>query len=239
MKYDPPLIKANLVCRYKRFLADVILADGEKITVHCPNTGSMRNCIVENSDCYLFDSLNPTKKSPKRKYRYTWELATTPDSGFAVINTGRANALVEEAILAGKVPELKGYSSLKREQKYGEEGSRIDILLEQDGSQCFIEVKSVTLGELDGSGRFPDAKSDRACKHLRELIAVVEKGKRGVLFFCVQHTGINTVAPADDIDPRYGRLLRDAVAKGVEVYAYKSDITPEQLVLSGSVPVLL
>jgi len=234
MEYVPPLIKATLLRRYKRFLADVALDDGKIITVHCPNTGSMRNCIVENADCYLFDSANP-----KRKYRYTWELATTPDRGLAVINTARANRIIEEAILSGVIPELEGYGSLHRERAYGDEGSRIDLLLEEGDRQCYVEVKSVTLGEPDGSGRFPDAKSDRACKHLRELISVVEKGQRAVLMFCVQHTGIQSVAPADDIDPRYGKLLREAIASGVEVLAYKSLISSCSLKVDKRLPLIV
>lgn len=234
MEFHPPLIGATLLRRYKRFLADVRFSDGRELTVHCPNTGSMKNCVVENSPCYLFDAQNP-----KRKYRYSWELATVPGGYLAGINAGRANALVEEALRSESIAELVGYPSLLREQKYGTEGSRIDFLLEREGERCYLEVKSVTLGEEGGAGRFPDAKSDRARKHLRELIAMRAIGYRAVLLFCVQHGGIKTVAPADDIDPAYGNSLRKAAVAGVEILAYKAVISPQSLRLHQSLPVLL
>lgn len=234
MDFYPPLIRATLLRRYKRFLADVSLKDGSELTVHCPNTGSMKNCIVENSPCYLLDAQNP-----KRKYRYSWELATVPGGHLAGINTARANTLVEEAIRCGDITELAGYSSLLREQKYGNEGSRVDFLLEREGERCYVEVKSVTLGEQNGAGRFPDAKSDRARKHLRELMVMRNLGCRSVLLFCVQHSGINTVAPADDIDPAYGNVLREAVIAGVEVLAYRVAISPQSLRIHQSLSVLL
>lgn len=218
---------AVLIRRYKRFLADVRLADGTEITVHCPNTGSMRNCVVPGSLCWISESDNP-----KRKYPHTWELATTPGGHLAGINTGRANALVERAIRGGVINELQGYPDLHRERRYGTERSRIDFLLERGGDQCFVEVKSVTLMEEPGQGLFPDAVSARGSKHLRELMAVAAEGKRAVLVFCVQHTGIEWVEPADDIDPLYGRTLRAAVKAGVEVLAYGADIIPERAEVS-------
>lgn len=241
MRIKPPLQKAQLLKRYKRFLADIRLEDGGIITVHCPNTGSMRNCLVEGSDCWISDSNNPA-----RKYQYTWEMATTPGGGRAGINTHRANALAREAIESGLVSELQGYTSLQSEVKYGQENSRIDFLLTKrqlskkgqlrDERACYVEVKSVTLAESNRRGYFPDSVSDRASKHLRELINVVEQGDRAVLFFCVQHNKINTVSPADHIDSKYGSLLREALAKGVEVIAYKAKLTVREIVLVGPVP---
>ena len=234
MRFVPPLIQATLLRRYKRFLADVRLSDGTEITVHCPNTGSMKNCVVEDSPCYLWDSNNP-----KRKYRYSWELATTYGGGLAGINAARANHLVSEALEAGRIAELDNYDTLQREQKYGLENSRIDLLLSRAGEQCFVEVKSVTLDIGGGQGLFPDAVSDRASKHVRELMEQKKQGHRAVLLFCVQHSRIERVSPADEIDPRYGELLRQAAAIGVEVLAYSAEITPEELTLKRSLPVLL
>lgn len=235
MIFSEPLYEVTLLRRYKRFLADVVLASGEQITVHCPNTGGMRNCIVEGAPAWISDSNND-----KRKYRFTWELATTPCGGVACINTHRANALAVEAIEAGRVAELVGYDSLLREKTYGEENSRIDILLERSGERCFIEVKSVTLAEGgERRGYFPDAKSVRAIKHLRELMRVAASGERAVLFFCVQHTGIDSVSPADHIDPSYGIALREAAASGVELLAYRANITSEGMSIVMPVPILL
>lgn len=213
----------TLLRRYKRFLADVRREDGSEITIHCPNTGSMKNCVVPESPCWFSVSDNA-----KRKYPHTWEVATVPGGHLAGVNTGRANALVERAIEQGVIAPLQGYTRLRREVRYGQERSRIDFLLESDNHSCFVEVKSVTLMEAPGQGLFPDAVSTRGTKHLRELIEMVHAGHRAVLLFCVQHTGIRWVEPADAIDAVYGRTLREAVAAGVEVLAYRAEIVPEQ-----------
>ncbi|MDQ2077677.1 DNA/RNA nuclease SfsA [Marinimicrobium sp. ABcell2] len=223
-----------LLRRYKRFLADVQLADGSEITIHCPNTGSMKNCLLPGSACWFSESDNP-----KRKYPHTWELASTPGGHWAGINTGRANALVEEAIRNGVIQELQGYDRLLREQRYGSEKSRVDFLLERADEQCFVEVKSVTLMEEAGQGLFPDAVSSRGARHLRELIAMAQNVHRAVLLFCVQHTGIHWVEPADAIDPLYGQTLRMAAEAGVELLAYGASIVPEQgqITLTNALPV--
>ncbi|WP_347330902.1 DNA/RNA nuclease SfsA [Marinimicrobium locisalis] len=216
-----------LLRRYKRFLADVRLSDGTEITIHCPNTGSMRQCVVPESPCWFSDSGNP-----KRKYRHTWEVATTPSGHWAGINTGRANQLVRQGIESGVVAELQGYDRLRPEVRYGQENSRIDFLLESEEERCYVEVKSVTLMETPGHGLFPDAVSERGRKHLRELMDIVHQGDRGVLLFCVQHTGVAQVAPADEIDPAYGDTLRQAMAAGVEVYAYRAEIDPQRAAIA-------
>ncbi len=226
MKFDQPLEQGILLKRYKRFLADVQLPDGKEITIHCPNTGSMKNCVVEHGPCWFSRSDNP-----KRKYPCTWEIATTPGASLAGVNTARANALVREAIENGVVSELQGYDDIRGEVKYGEENSRIDLLLENSSQRCFVEVKNVTLGMGDGLGLFPDAVTARGTKHLRELMNVAAGGDRAVLFFCVQHSGINRVMPADDIDFEYGKTLREAVAAGVEVLAYKAVLSVDEIVL--------
>lgn len=238
MEFSPPLQQGTLIKRYKRFLADVRLDDGEEITIHCPNTGSMKNCLAPGEPCWF-----STSDNPKRKYPNTWEIATTPAGHFAGINTGQANALVVEAIEAGLVTELAGYDQLRREVRYGKENSRIDILLESstgdEHQRCYVEIKSVTLYDdlsNDGLGMFPDAVSSRGTKHLRELMEMKALGHRAVLFFCVQHTGIARVTSADAIDQLYAETLREAVGKGVEVIAYGANITVEEIILARSLP---
>ena len=214
------LVHARLIKRYKRFLADVRLDNDEMITVHCPNTGSMKNCVEENAEIWLSDSNNP-----KRKYRYTWEYLRTSRGHHIGVNAGKANQLVQAAIQDGLVEQLAGYATIRPEVKYGDENSRIDLLLQDSKKQdCYVEVKSVTLLEdppSSGIGYFPDAVSERGAKHLRELIKMSQSDARSVLFFCVQHTGIQEVRPADHIDREYGKLLREALDSGVEVLAYK------------------
>ena len=214
------LIHARLIKRYKRFLADVRLDNDEVTTVHCPNTGSMKNCVEENAEIWLSDYDNP-----KRKYRYTWEYLKTSRGHYIGVNAGNANQLVESAIRDDLVEQLAGYETIRPEVKYGDENSRIDLLLQDiKRKDCFVEVKSVTLLEdpsSRGIGYFPDAVSERGSKHLRELIRMSQSDARSVLFFCVQHTGIKEVRPADHIDSEYGKLLREALDSGVEVLAYK------------------
>lgn len=234
MRINPPLRPAKLIRRYKRFLADIRLPSGEETTIHCPNTGSMRHCLVENSPCWYSESTNP-----KRKYPYTWEIATTTSGYLAGINTARANHLVKEAIENEQVEELKGYTQIKSEVKYGSENSRIDLLLKAaERRDCYVEVKNVTLGLENKQGLFPDSVSTRGTKHLRELAAMVEQGKRAVLFFCVQHTGISQVSPADEIDPTYGNTLRQVMKAGVEVIAYTTQVSPEEIKIETPIPVV-
>ena len=226
MQFSPELRSATFLRRYKRFLVDVRLDNGEEITVHCPNTGRMTNCLVEGSPCWLSDSQNP-----KRKYRYSLEWVTTQAGYWAGVNTHRANTLVVEAIQEGKINELSEYDVLDTEMSYGEENSRIDILLSRGTQQCYVEVKSVTLEDENdtGVGYFPDAVSTRGQKHIRELMAVKEQGHRAVLLFCVQHTGIKNVQGAKHIDPLYASLLREAFEHGVEVVAYSVSFSPDNV----------
>lgn len=250
MQFDPPLKPATLVRRYKRFLADVLLQDNDALlpdnkdketTIHCANTGKMTGCAAPNSQ--IFYSTSPNLK---RKYPFSWELTLTDKKHFICVNTARANQLVVEAIRAGKISELLGYDELKTEVKYGDENSRIDILL-QDAAQpdiqngqkrlkpdCYIEVKSVTLldEKSPGQGYFPDTVTTRGQKHLRELTQIAKKGQRAVLFYIILHTGIEKVAPAHHIDPDYGKLLIQAMDAGVEIIAYQTQISPQSMEIS-------
>jgi sugar fermentation stimulation protein A len=226
-----------LLRRYKRFLADIRLDNGEMITAHCPNTGSMKNCTPEGAEVWLSRSDNP-----KRKYAYTWEVIRTGRGDYIGINTGQANTLVEEGMRRGLVTEASGYREIRREVRYGQENSRIDFFLSGHPEQedCYLEVKSVTLLEEPswrGIGYFPDAVSDRGAKHLRELMLVHANGKRAVLLYCVQHSGIREVRPADQIDPVYAELLRKANDEGVEIVAYKARYSGSGFRLNRSVPV--
>ena len=231
----PPLKCASLVRRYKRFLADIELEDGSVKTIHCPNTGSMKACIAPGSACWY-----STSDNPKRKYPDTWEIATTPDGDLAGINTGRANSLVREAIEAGVVSELKDYDCIRAEVKYGREKSRIDFLLSAEGRQpCYVEVKNVTLCLGGGLGAFPDAVSERGTKHLRELTSVAQQGDRAVILFCVQHSAIQKVRAAVEIDPAYAEALKIAHDQGVEVLAYGARLSEEEIVLNRQLQVIV
>ena len=232
MRFDPPLVQGTLLRRYKRFLADIELSDGRTVVAHCPNSGSMLDVAVPGRPV----AVTP-HDDPKRKLQWTWELIRL-GRAWVGVNTGRPNHLVEEAIRAGKVPELTGYGSLKREQKYGA-NSRIDILLQDAGRpDCYVEVKNVTLAR-GGEAAFPDSVTARGAKHMRELAEVVTAGHRAVVFFWVYRSDCTVVRPADWIDPDYGAALRAAVAAGVEVLAYDARVGLKQVSVRGPVPVEL
>jgi sugar fermentation stimulation protein A len=230
MNITPALLSGTFIKRYKRFFTDICTANGDVITVHCPNTGSMKNCQVEGSPCWYSLSNNP-----KRKLAGTLEIVTTAFGNLAGVNTGRPNHLVREAIENDLIPELRGYSSLRSEVRYGEEKSRIDLLLENKLSKksaagsssgsCYVEVKNVTLDCGNGRAQFPDSVTSRGSKHLRELMAMVAAGHRAVLFFCVQLSGVEEVSVATHIDPVYAETLRAAIAAGVEVIVWQADMT--------------
>ena len=235
MHFSPPLERARLLRRYKRFLADIELASGEQLTIHCPNTGSMFNCMVEGGQVWFSRS-----NDPKRKLPGTWEISETPQGRLACVNTGRANALVEEALRAGVISELTGFTGLKREVAYGEERSRVDFRLEFADGPAYVEVKSVTLGFEDSAvAAFPDAVTQRGAKHLRELAALARQGVRAVQLYCVNLTGIEAVRPAEEIDAAYAAALRAAVADGVEVLAYGTRIDGEKVYIDRALPVML
>ena len=235
MKYDKTLVSATLVKRYKRFLADVILQNGEEITVHCANTGAMTGCAEPESKVWLYNSENP-----KRKYIYSWELVELVNpSGFICINTARPNQIVEQGLLAKTVPELAEYNAVRREVKYGE-GSRVDFLLSQEGlCDVYLEVKSVTLHLKGDLGAFPDAVTTRGQKHLKELMAIKRSGARAVLLFCVMHSRIQKVTVAEHIDPKYAALLKEAIDEGVEVYCYSVEMSQQELLMKRELPLVM
>lgn len=234
MQFTPPLQSATLIKRYKRFLADVVTPEGQEITLHCPNTGAMTGCAAPGDTIWY-----STSDNPKRKYAHTWELTQTQQGAIICVNTLRANILAKEAILAGDIPELSGYNILKSEVKYGEENSRIDIMLQAEARQnCYIEVKSVTLADKE-SGYFPDAVTERGQKHLRELMSVAAAGDRAVILFAVLHSAIDRFSPAHHIDARYAQLLIEAQTKGVEILVYKAELSTEMMTLNKPITVVL
>ncbi|WP_028117771.1 DNA/RNA nuclease SfsA [Ferrimonas senticii] len=221
MRFEPVLQPGRLIKRYKRFLADIELDNGEQITIHCPNTGAMTGCAEPGWQLWFSDSNNP-----KRKYRHTWEWVENQHGHRIMVNTGRANAIAQQAIEQGAIPALNHYQQIRREVKYGSENSRIDLLL-QKGEQvdCYVEVKNVTLLGAAGQGYFPDAVTSRGQKHLRELMTMVEQGYRGCILFVVPHSGITRVSPAAHIDAEYAQLCQQAQQTGVEFFAISATPT--------------
>ena len=233
MKFHAPLVRGTLVQRYKRFLADVELADGTVVTAHCANPGSMMGLKDPGLEAWIAPAANPDRK-------LKWDLELLQVGGHLVgINTNHPNKLAMEAIETGRIAELTGYGSLRREVKYGE-NSRIDILLEDDGRPpCYVEIKNVHLkrdADVPGVAEFPDAVTARGAKHLRELANVVAEGGRAVMFYLVQRVDCDRFRLAGDIDPAYADAFKAARAAGVEAICYACDITTEGITVAGALP---
>lgn len=225
MKFEE-LIHGKLIKRYKRFLADIILENGETITAHVPNSGAMTSCIEENCDVWVSFHDNP-----KRKLKYTLEL-TKIGKNLICTNTNVANKIAVEAINNKTIKELQGYKSLKTEQKYGQ-SSRIDILLENENQKCFVEVKSVSL-KIDDFLAFPDAVTSRGTKHLKELEEMVKLGHRAVMLYVIQRTDDLPFKLACQIDKKYCETFNEVTKNGVEVLVYQSSINLEEIIIKNS-----
>lgn len=232
MQYEPPLIHGILERRYKRFLADVRLDTGERITVHCANSGRMTTCNEPGRPVALSDAQNP-----RRKLRYTWEMIHMGDAWVGV-HSALSNRIIAEAVAAGRIAELPPGPTLRREVAYGEgRRSRVDLVLEPaEGPPCYVEVKHSTLRVGDHAA-FPDAVSTRGQKHIEDLMHVAQDGARAVLVFAVGRADCHRFRPADEIDPDYGALLRQATGKGVEVLAYRLRFDPAGVTVEDRLPV--
>ncbi|MCD4721029.1 MAG: DNA/RNA nuclease SfsA [Desulfobacula sp.] len=236
MKYKgfqlPPLITGRLIKRYKRFLADVELKTGEKVTAHCPNSGSMKGCAIPGSQVWLSESDNP-----RRKYKYTWELVKVPQTMIG-INTLVPNKLVKQSIENDLIKELSGYEHVRAEVKTSSH-TRLDLLLENEVKEkCYVEIKNCTLVE-EGMAMFPDAVTTRGQKHLDELEHLVSLGHRGVIFFLIQRMDAKAFKPAAMIDKVYAEKLKKVVKNGVEVIIRDTIINTQVIRIRNAVPVYL
>ena len=236
MRFTAPLIPATLIRRYKRFLADVALPSGETVTVHCANPGSMIGLAAPGARVWLSKSGNP-----KRKLGHSWELVEVDlGSGAELvgINTTNPNALAAEAIAAGRIPELAGYGSVRREMRYGK-NSRVDFLLEEPGRPpCFLEIKNVHLMRQRGLAEFPDAVTKRGAKHLLELAQVAAAGARSVMLFLVQIASAERLALARDIDPVYGAQFDLARGRGMEALARRCRLSREGIEVAEAIAII-
>ncbi len=231
MRFKSRLIRGTLVQRYKRFLADIRLDNGELVTAHCTNTGSMMGCKEPGSAVYISRSENLN-----RKLAYTWEMIEI-NRGWVGINTMQPNKLVPEAVESGVIVELGGYETIRREVKVSAH-TRLDLCLEGSNGNCFVEVKNVTL-KVDGAAAFPDSVSERGTKHLKELLRLKRQGHRAAIVFVIQRGDCASFRPADEIDKEYGRWLRKAVKAGVEALPYVAKVTPKEIVLTRRIETLL
>jgi sugar fermentation stimulation protein A len=236
MRFTAPLIPAILIKRYKRFLADVMLASGETVTAHCANPGSMLGLMAPGARVWLSKSANP-----KRKLGYSWELIEVDFGGgseLVGINTSNPNALAAEALAAERIPELAGYGSIRREVKYGK-NSRVDFLLEGQGRPpCYVEIKNVHMMRQQGLAEFPDAVTKRGAKHLVELAAMAAQGARAVMLFLVQIGSAERFALARDIDAVYAAEFARARVGGIEAIAHRCRLTHDGIEVAAPIAIL-
>lgn len=231
MIFQEPLITGTLIKRYKRFLADIELEDGTILTAYCPNTGSMRSCSTPGSSVCLSLSDSVT-----RKYPHTLEMIKEAETWVGV-NTGLTNRLVVEAIKAHSITELTQFDTIQQEVKTSK-GTRLDIQLCKEDKNIYIEVKNCSLVE-NGVAMFPDAVTTRGTKHLKELMELVKKGHRGVIFYLVQRMDAASFSPAAHIDINYAQTLKEAYKKGVEILVYQAEVSPERIQIARPLPFLL
>lgn len=233
----PPLTDGRILKRYKRFLADVELEDGQIVTAHCPNTGSMRGCWEPDAKVQLSYSDNP-----RRKLAWTLERVDM-GGGWIGVHTGRTNPVIGEGLLEGRIEGLTGYRNIRSEARFEAPGlprSRFDFFLSKGlGLDAWVEVKNVTL--LDGNRLlFPDAVTERGRKHLQLLAVACSQGYRGIMIYALNRPEAGVFAPADEIDPVYGATLRKVVREaGVEVIALRIDHLEQEMRVAGPVKVVL
>ncbi|MCI5142599.1 MAG: DNA/RNA nuclease SfsA [Candidatus Electrothrix sp. ATG1] len=218
----PPIRQHGaLLRRYKRFLADVALADGTELTVHCPNSGAMRGCSAPGSPVILSKSANPKRK-------YAWTLEMVQENGVWIgVNTGITNKLVHEAFKNGVIDAFGPIISVQPEVKVSDK-SRLDFLLQTEGGPVYVEVKNCSLVE-EGRAMFPDAVTARGTKHLHELSQLIDQKTRAAVLFCVQRADGQCFAPARHIDSVYAETLAEVQKQGVELLAFRAEVNPEEV----------
>jgi sugar fermentation stimulation protein A len=232
MKFKAPLTEAILLRRYFRFLADVALKNKKRRTLYCPNLGPLTHCDILGSRVWFS---NTSRLS--HGYLDVWELVEVDKGWLVCVHPEHAKHVVMEGIHQGLVPELKDFRFLHSPITPAPSNG-VELLLKENGEQCFLYIEPVLFGDERGDGYFPE-KVGMGTGALKELIALKEANHRAMIFYCVQHMGIRCLRPADAIDPTYGKILREAHAKGVEILAYRTDITLREMNLGTRIPVLL
>ena len=237
MKFSEKLHQGVFLKRYKRFFADLEW-QGQTVVAHVPNTGSMKGINNPGVACLFSES-----KNPERKLKFTLEMIQSPGGAWVGVNTATPNTIMKETLMSvvghGDVNDgvfglWSKFDTCIPEHKISKE-TRLDFALTKKNSDKlhYIEVKNVTMAE-NGVAKFPDAVTERGQKHLQELMNLVEQGHTAELVFTVQRNDCESFTPADEIDPEYGRLLREAVSKGVRVTPLLVELSPEEVRLSGA-----
>jgi sugar fermentation stimulation protein A len=242
MIYTEPLKEGRFRRRYKRFFAEID-CDGEILTAHVPNTGSLKGCLHEGAPCRFTVSSDPSRKIP-----FTLQMVQD-GTQWVGINTMAANIVVWKAWQERRIPDWLRFDACQKEVRLHAK-TRLDLALWQGNDQLpaterlteghlkkhrlhFVEIKNVTMA-VRGTAMFPDSVTTRGQKHLEELIALKEQGHSSELVFLVQRSDCRTFAPADEIDPTYGKLLRNALNAGVKISAFPCEVTKKGICLSAN-----
>lgn len=231
MKWTSPLVTGILLKRYKRFLVDVRLENGDVVTAHCANTGAMLGLPKDNAQVWLSVSPNPNRALP-----YSYEMIAV-DNTLIGVNTSHPNTLVFEALQAGNIPELHGYDAIKREATIGK--SRLDFKLSKTGlPDCYVEVKNCHLKRTENTLEFPDGVTSRGAKHLEELVLLKQQGLRAVMLYIGQRNDCTAFKVAADLDPEYAEAFTAAHQAGVEMLCYDCVLTTETIQLGKKLRVI-
>lgn len=230
MDYNKSIVEAKFVKRPNRFQGYVILNEKE-LMVHVPNTGRCKEILLPNTTVFLREENNPTRKTPYDL------IAAYKGKELISIDSHIPNKVVEEALIGGRIHQLKAYTKILREKTFG--NSRFDFKLENDnGEVYYLEVKGVTLEE-NGIARFPDAPTERGRKHLLELIEVKKMGMGAGVLLLIQMENVNSFTTNDETDPHFAEAMRMAQKNGVQVMAYNCKVTKTSIELLHSVEVVL
>lgn len=228
MKYGK-VIHGKFVRRINRFIAEVDI-DGLVEQVHVKNTGRLQELFQPDAKVLLEVSDNPSRKT---KFSL---IAVNKQGRWVNIDSQAPNKLAFEALKAGQFTEFGWPTLVKREVTYG--ASRFDLYYEQGDEQGFIEVKGVTLEE-QGVAMFPDAPTARGTKHVLELAKAVQEGYKGWILFIVQMKGCHLFTPNRRMDQAFADALVQASRQGVQIIAYDSLVTEDELLLGEKIPVRL
>lgn len=228
--HETPLLEGRLLRRYNRFLADIDLPGVGIVAAHCVNTGCMEGLVRPGARVWV--SHHP---SPSRKLVYTWEMVEV-DGVLVGANTAMPNRFVRRLIEARLLRGLSRFDEVVAERRYGT-NSRVDFWLRKGRSEHFVEVKNCHLVYPDGRGYFPDSVSERASKHLEELIDVVRSGHRATVLFTIQRPDARAIRPSDVHDPVFAETARRAHAAGVAFRALLIVPTREGYIVDRQVPV--
>lgn len=231
MKWATGPVEVTFLKRYKRFFADVKIRDGIEVA-HVANTGSLKPNLQEGIKALVLPSDNP-----ERKLKWTLVALQSPSGSWVGIDTAIPNKLLRHVCESKQCADWAEFAEFKHEVKISKE-TRLDGLLSSPSKKRYLEVKNVTyaVGDLankKGQAQFPDAVTERGQKHLRELMALMEQGHECELIFTIQRLDCTSFAPADDIDPEYGRLLREAIGKGLIVSPWLIEVGPPGVTWTG------